>query len=191
MCRCQTGESGVEKMERFDFVVLLNKIPPEGQEVSFEIADPAKAGIELAVALEGPVVADFEIQRLGNEIQVEGTVRATARLQCSRCLAPFTYPVAGSVEATFAPPAKLVEGDHQHELAQDELEVEPLVQGGADLRGVIAEQIHLNLPLKPLCREDCPGICPHCGRPGAEGECGCAPSAGDSRWEALRKLKVP
>ncbi len=178
-------------MERFDFVVLLNKIPPEGQEVSYEIADPAKVGIAVAVPLEGPILADFEIQRRGNEIQVEGTVRARARLQCSRCLASFTFAVAGEVEAIFAPPAKLVEGDHQHELAQDELEVEPLVQGGADLRGVIAEQIHLNLPLKPLCRDDCPGICTYCGRPGADGECGCAPPAGDSRWEALRKLKVP
>lgn len=178
-------------MERFDFVVLLNKIPPEGLEISYEIANPAGAGIALAVPLEGPIVADFDIQRLGNEIQVTGTVRATARLQCSRCLAAFSYGVAGNVEAMFAPPAKLVEGDHQHELAQDELEVEPLVQGGADLRGVIAEQIHLNLPLKPLCREDCPGICPHCGRPGVDGGCGCAPTAGDSRWEALRKLKVP
>jgi len=178
-------------MERFDFIILLNKIPPEGQEVSFEIENPAGAGIDLAVPLEGPIVADFEIQRLGNEIQVEGTVRATARLQCSRCLAPFSYPVAGAVESNFAPPSKLAEGEHQHELGQDELEVEPLVGGGADLRGVIAEQIHLNLPLKPLCREDCPGICPHCGRPGADGACGCAPAAADSRWEALKKLKVP
>jgi uncharacterized protein len=99
--------------------------------------------------------------------------------------------VTGEVEATFAPQAKLAEGEHQHELAQDELEIQPLVGGGADLRGVIAEQIHLNLPLKPLCREDCPGICPHCGRPGADGACGCAPAAADSRWEALKKLKVP
>ena len=59
------------------------------------------------------------------------------------------------------------------------------------LRGVIAEQIHLALPLKPLCREDCPGICPRCGRPGAEADCGCAPVAGDPRWEALKKLTVP
>ena len=178
-------------MERADFVVLLNKIPPEGQEISFEIPQPAAAGIELAVPVEGPIVADFAIQRLGNDIQVEGTVRATVRLQCSRCLAAFPLAVNGEVEATFAPQAKVVEGDHQHELAQDELEVQPLVGGGADLRGVIAEQIHLNLPLKPLCREDCPGICPHCGRPGADGGCGCAPTAGDSRWEALKKLKVP
>jgi uncharacterized protein len=191
MCRCQASERGVDEMEHIDFVVLLNKIPPEGLECSYEIANPAAAGIELAVALEGPILADFEIQRLGNEIQVAGTVRATARLQCSRCLAPFSHPVAGEVDATFAPPAKLAEGDHQHELAPDELEVEPLVGGGADLRGVIAEQIHLNLPLKPLCREDCPGICPHCGRPGADGPCECAPAAADPRWEALRKLKVP
>jgi uncharacterized protein len=178
-------------MEHHDFVVFLNKVPPEGLESSFEIANPAGAGIELAVPLEGPIVADFEIERLGNELQVTGTVRATARLQCSRCLAPYTHDIAGSVDATFAPPAKLVEGDHQHELSPDELEVEPLVQGGADLRGIIAEQIHLNLPLKPLCREDCPGICPHCGRPGADGACGCAPAAVDSRWETLKKLKVP
>ena len=191
MCRRQGSESGVDEMERIDFVVLLNKIPPEGMESSYEIANPAGAGIQLAVPLEGPIVADFEIQRLGNEIQVTGAVRATVLLQCSRCLAPFAHAVAGNVDATFAPPAKLVEGDHQHELAQDELEVESLVQGGADLRGVIAEQIHLNLPLKPLCRDDCPGICPHCGRPGGDGTCGCAPTAGDPRWEALRKLKVP
>lgn len=184
------SEGGEKDMEHSDFIVVLNKIPPEGEEVSFEIANPAREGVELAVPLEGPIVADFEIQRLGNEIQVEGTVRATARLQCSRCLAPFSQPVGGEVAVTFAPPAKLAEGDHQHELTQDELEIQPLVQGGADLRGVIAEQIHLSLPLKPLCREDCPGICPHCGGAGADGSCGCAPAGADSRWEALKKLKV-
>ena len=191
MCRRRESESGVDEMERVDFVVLLNKIPPEGLEVSYEIANPAKAGIELAVPVEGPIVAEFRIERLGNEMQVEGTVRATARLQCSRCLAPFRHEVAGDVAVTFAPPAKVVEGDHQHELAQDELEVQPLVAGGADLRGVIAEQIHLALPLKPLCSEECRGICPHCGREAAAGACGCAPPAGDPRWEALKKLTVP
>ena len=42
-------------MERFDFIVLLNKIPPEGLESSYEIANPAGAGIDLAVPLEGPI----------------------------------------------------------------------------------------------------------------------------------------
>lgn len=178
-------------MERIDFIVLLSKVPPEGEVRSFGISRPSEAGIELAVPLEGPISAEFEIRRLGSELQVEGTVRATVRLQCSRCLAPFSFPVLGKVEAAFGPPAQVREAEHQHELAEDELEVEPLAGGGADLRGIIAEQIHLNLPLKPLCREDCPGICPRCGRPGGTADCGCAPAAGDPRWEALRKLTIP
>lgn len=175
-------------MEHSDFVVFLSKIPPEGLERSYEIADPAAAGIELAVPLGGPIRADFEIQRTGGEMRVEGTVRATVQLQCSRCLAPFPYQVSGEVDASYAPRPAVPEGDHHHELTEDELEVEPLVQGGADLRRVIAEQIHLNLPLKPLCREDCPGICQYCGRPAGEGRCDCTPATGDPRWEALRKL---
>lgn len=178
-------------MERIDFIVVLNKVPPEGEARSFEIVRPAESGIELAVPVEGPITAEFEIRRMGNELHVTGSVRATVRLQCSRCLAPFSFPVTGAVDAAFGPPAQVRDSEHQHELVEDELEVEPLVAGAADLRGVIAEQIHLNLPLKPLCREDCPGICPHCGRPGGSADCGCAPVAGDPRWEALRKLTIP
>ena len=178
-------------MEQSDFIVLLNKIPSEGLEREFEIANPAGAGIELSVPLEGPLHARFEIERLGGEIRVSGTVRAAVRLECSRCLAPFTLPVEGEVDAMFVPPSSAAEGEHQYELSASELDVQPLVQGGADLRSLIAEQIHLALPLKPLCRESCVGICPHCGREVAAGPCGCAPTAGDPRWEALKKLTVP
>ncbi len=177
-------------MEHSDFIVYLNKVPPEGLEFSFEIADPAKAGISLSVPLEGPIRADLSVQRIGNELRVDGAVRATLRLECSRCLASFPFPVDGEVGVSFAPRSTALDEEHQHELSADELEVEPLVQGAADLRGIIAEQIHLALPLKPLCSETCRGICPHCGREGA-GDCGCAPPAGDPRWTALRKLTVP
>ena len=133
-------------MEHSDFIVYLSKVPPEGLEFSLEIADPAKAGIELSVPLEGPIVAELGVQRLGNELRVDGTVRATVRLECSRCLTPFSFPVDGAVGVSFAPRSAALEGEHQHELKADELEVEPLVAGAADLRGVIAEQIHLAPP---------------------------------------------
>lgn len=178
-------------MEHSDFIVFLSKVPPEGLEREFEIANPAGAGIQLSVPLDGPVRAHFDIERLGSEIRVSGTVRAAVRLECSRCLAPFTLPLEGQVDVTFVPPSAVAEGEHQHELSAAELDVQPLVQGGADLRALIAEQIHLALPLKPLCREACGGICPHCGREAAAGPCGCAPPAGDPRWEALKKFTVP
>ena len=179
-------------MEHIDFIVYLNKLPPEGLELLFEIKDPVRAGIPICVPVAGPIRAQFDVQRLGNEIHVAGAVRTAVRLECSRCLAPFVLPIETDVDASFAPPSSVAPDDeHQHELSQDELEVEPLVQGGADLRGVIAEQIHLALPLKPLCSEDCRGICPHCGKEMAAGPCGCAPSGGDPRWEALKKITVP
>jgi uncharacterized protein len=170
----------------------LNKIPPEGLEISFEIEHPAKAGIDLGVRIDGPIRARFDVQRLESEIHVTGSVRAAVRLECSRCLAPFVLPVDSEVDVSFAPPSSVApEDEHQRELSQDELEVEALVGGGADLRGVVAEQIHLALPLKPLCSEDCRGICPHCGKEVAAGPCGCTPAGGDPRWEALKKLTVP
>jgi uncharacterized protein len=178
-------------MEHSDFVVLLNKIPPEGLEREFEIANPAAAGIELSVPLAAPIRAHFEVERLGNEIRVHGTVGTSVRLECSRCLAPFAHEVDADVDAMFAPQSKDEDEEHQHELAPDELEVQPLVEGGADLRGVIAEHIHLALPLKPLCRESCVGLCPRCGREAAAGHCGCEPAGVDPRWEALKKLTVP
>jgi uncharacterized protein len=185
------GKPGVENVEHSDFVVYLSKLPPEGLDLSFEIDDPARAGIDLDVPVEGRIRAHFDVQRLGGEVRVSGTVGAAVRLECSRCLAPFRLDIESEADVTFAPPAQAAGAEHQHELSPDELEIEPLVQGGADLRRVIAEQIHLALPLKPLCSEGCRGICPRCGKEAAHGDCGCAPAGGDPRWEALKKLTVP
>lgn len=176
-------------MDRNDFIVFLHKIPPEGLLLSWEIAGAREAGIVLDVPLEGPLSAEFRVERFGAEMRVSGTVRATAILECSRCLSPFPLPIDGRVEASFAPRAKQ-EGEESHELSEDDLEVEPLVGGATDLRTLIAEQIHLALPMKPLCSSGCRGICPRCGSDLVDGSCGCAPTGGDPRWEALKKLTI-
>ncbi len=176
-------------MEQSDFVVVLNRVPPEGLSLSFRVDDARSAGIDLAVPLAGPLEADLEVHRIDGELRVTGEVRATVRLECSRCLRPFTLPVRGAVDAVFASRAAVAaEGDR--ELDEEDLDVQPLEHGAADLRGVIAEQVHLAIPIKPLCSEQCRGICPHCGADLAGGPCGCAPLQGDPRWEALRKLSV-
>lgn len=177
-------------MEHNDFIVYLSKIPPEGLDLAFEIADPGKAGVELSVPVAGPIRACLDVQRFGKELRVSGSVEATLRLECSRCLAAFELPMLGEVAVSFAPRAVDTHEEHQHELSEEELDVLPLVQGGGDLRGVIAEQIHLAIPIKPLCSDDCRGLCPRCGRDPASGACGCAPAGADPRWEALGKLTI-
>jgi uncharacterized protein len=176
-------------MDRNDFVVFLHKIPPEGLLLSWEIAGAREAGITLDVPLDGPLSAEFRVERFGAEMRVSGSVRATAVLECSRCLRRFPLPIQGQVEVAFAPRAK-EEGEESHELSGEDLDVEPLVGGATDLRDLIAEQIHLALPMKPLCSPACRGICPRCGSEVADGSCGCAPAGGDPRWEALKKLTI-
>jgi uncharacterized protein len=177
-------------VEQSDFVVILNRLPPEGVELAIRVDDPARAGIELALPLDGPLEADLAVRRLEGELSVTGEVRATVLLECARCLRPFPLPVRGAVAAVFAPRAEAA-GEGDRELEGDDLEVQPLEHGAADLRAVIAEQVHLAVPIKPLCAEDCRGICPQCGADHAGGPCGCAAPPGDPRWEALRKLAVP
>jgi uncharacterized protein len=58
-----------------------------------------------------------------------------------------------------------------------------------DLRPLLIEQIQLNVPMKPLCRPDCAGICPTCGANLNAGSCGCATEEVDPRWKALEALK--
>ena len=54
---------------------------------------------------------------------------------------------------------------------------------------LVAEQVQLNLPTHPLCREDCRGLCPRCGANLNDGPCGCAEPPGDPRWAALAGLR--
>src|SRR5215210_5657637 len=54
---------------------------------------------------------------------------------------------------------------------------------------ILIEQLQLNIPMKPLCREDCQGLCPVCGADKNTGACSCAESSPDPRWAALAALK--
>ncbi|HQP29583.1 MAG TPA: DUF177 domain-containing protein, partial [Syntrophales bacterium] len=59
-----------------------------------------------------------------------------------------------------------------------------------DLDPIVYEQILLQIPLKILCREDCRGLCPHCGANLNDGPCRCPEEAVDGRFSALKKLKI-
>jgi uncharacterized protein len=73
------------------------------------------------------------------------------------------------------------------ELGPDDLNVEHFRGDRLDISHIIAEQISLALPMKPLCRADCSGFCPDCGASGSE--CQCKPQAVDLRFSALQELK--
>lgn len=74
------------------------------------------------------------------------------------------------------------------ELVEEDLGVISLVDPVLETRPIVIEQIHLGIPMKPLCREDCKGLCGTCGGDLNEGPCGCTP-AGDARLAKLAALR--
>ena len=117
-----------------------------------------------------------------------GSVSALLHLQCSRCLADFT--AAKDTDLNLVIRRGDVEIPLRDEREQPEADA-VLVKGSElDPGELIVQELLLNVPMKPLCREDCPGLCPHCGALKGSRECTC-PDDGpvDPRWEALARLK--
>ncbi|MCL6635690.1 MAG: DUF177 domain-containing protein [Peptococcaceae bacterium] len=125
----------------------------------------------------GPVRASFTVTNTGEMLRVEGTAAGELRLSCSRCLEPFTFPFEVALEENYIYSTGEAPGEAVP-FTGDFLDVTPEVQKG----------IIMALPMKALCREDCPGLCPGCGRRLAEGTCGCAGEDIDPRLAALKKL---
>ena len=78
----------------------------------------------------------------------------------------------------------------EHALEAEELGVVEVPEDGeVELRPLLLEQIQLNVPMKPLCRADCAGLCPTCGANLNEGPCGCQKDEIDPRWEGLKAFQ--
>ncbi len=113
-------------------------------------------------------------------IAVTGTVTAPWRGECRRCGGPVTGEVAARVRERYAPTGGTEADEEAYRLTGDELDLEPLVR----------DAVLLDLPLAPLCSEECQGLCPQCGANWNDGPCACPP-ASDPRWSALDVLRDP
>jgi uncharacterized protein len=115
-------------------------------------------------------------------------VTTTLELDCSRCLEAFTVPIDAKFDVLFLP-AGANTGDGEQEVAEEDLGVSFYKDDTIDLGEVLREQFYLALPMKPLCREDCRGLCPVCGRNRNRETCDCQTEWVDPRLDALRQLK--
>jgi uncharacterized protein len=154
----------------------LARGPVETQaEVAAE--DPLFSG--LGIALAEPVRVGGRLQATGEgRFYWHGTLRTVVAGECRRCLTPVSVPVAADIGALFA--ADVVDDPDAYPLPPHATEV--------DLRPAVREELALAAPGYVVCREDCRGLCPRCGKDLNAGPCGCGPAA-DPRWRALADLK--
>lgn len=133
---------------------------------------------------EGQV--EFRVTRPGGEkVQVEGHIRARFAAVCARCLEPAEVAVDEPYFMVFEPTAAAGSLPEELELNEADLSWETYSGPEIDLGVQVREQCLLAVPMRPLCREDCPGIDYGDREEPSEDE-----EAGDPRWKALAKLKV-
>lgn len=122
------------------------------------------------------------------EIRVRGEIWGEVEMLCARCLAPTRVPISCSMDLFYRPMTAIAR-DEEVAIGQAETEIGFYEGGGLELADVVQEQIAIELPMRSLCREDCRGICPLCGKNRNGEACACHESFADPRWEALRNWK--
>ncbi|MBZ5681199.1 MAG: DUF177 domain-containing protein [Acidobacteriia bacterium] len=122
------------------------------------------------------------------DIRLRGQLSAGFELSCARCLEPVAQDVKRDFELLYRP---LGTDAGRDELSVTDAEAEiGYYQGeGLLLEDVLREQVLLALPLKVTCREDCRGLCPHCGTNLNEQRCSCTAAIDDPRWSALKQIR--
>jgi DUF177 domain-containing protein len=122
------------------------------------------------------------------DIRLRGRLSAGLELQCARCLEPVRQDVKREFELLYRP---LGTDAGRDELSVTDAEAEiGYYQGdGLLLEDVLREQLLLALPLKVTCREDCKGLCPHCGKNLNQEQCSCSTEVEDPRWAALKDVR--
>lgn len=167
-------------------LIEVDKIPQEGLHI---VRDFEFLSVDLveedAVFLE-PAHAEVIVNRLGEEVWIKGQMNVRLSVICSRCLRPFEFPLDLTFDLIYLPEEL---DEIKEELEEEDINRLFYYNRQINLRDIILEQINLAFPLKPLCSEDCEGICPICGQVRREGRCQCLNDRTDPRLEKLKLLK--
>jgi uncharacterized protein len=135
-----------------------------------------------------PIALAFDIFKDKQQFRLVGTVKTTLELPCSRCLEPYTLPVDQRFDLRYQPHAQNT-GEGEREIEEDDLTTAFYENDEIDLGQLMREQFYLALPMKPLCSDDCKGLCPLCGANLNRATCDCKRDWEDPRLAALKQLK--
>ena len=122
------------------------------------------------------------------DIRLRGRLSTGLELQCARCLEPVKQDVEREFELLYRPLGADA-GRDELSVTAAEAEIGYYQGDGILLEDVLREQVLLALPLKVTCREDCKGLCPHCGKNLNEEQCSCSVPMEDPRWAALKEIR--
>ena len=138
---------------------------------------------------ESDVVVDLELESSSTGVIAHGTAKVAWTSACRRCLRPVSGVVVADIDESFSRGVQrsfAAQGDTAGEALS---ETELIVGDQIDFTLPVREAVLLAVPAAPLCRVDCPGLCPQCGADRATTTCACVIQTRDERWAALDALR--
>jgi len=172
--------------------IKAKDIPENGISLSFQDS-PSQWGMG-GVGGDGPTIqgdisGTLKITKHNErEFFLWGEVSAETRLECSRCLKKYVQSLRCEVHADYIPEVTMP-SEHEHELSRTDLNLYFYKGETVSLDEVVQNHLCLAIPMRPLCREDCRGLCPQCGRDLQdlnEDICFHTTESVDMRWSKLR-----
>jgi uncharacterized protein len=129
----------------------------------------------------------ISLERADDTLIVKGRILSTVRRACSRCMELFDKDLDVSFRSVFV--HESITGK-DIELKRDDLDFNLFHGDMFDIGQVVVEQVSLNMPVKPLCHDDCLGLCVRCGKNLNDGICSCRDESFDVRFEKLKNLHI-
>jgi DUF177 domain-containing protein len=161
----------------------LPRRPGSMRTVTRTVPAPADLRGELLGVLPGSdLVLDLRLESVSEGVLVSGTTRVTLTGECARCLDPLTCELEVDVQQLYVYPGNEIDADDEDD------EIGQLIDDCVDLEPALRDAVVLALPLAPVCREDCQGLCPDCGVRLEDVEPGHRHDRVDPRWAALGSI---
>ena len=164
-------------------IIDIDNLPQEGLKISDDFEFSSSELVEENTVFLEAVHADVIVKLTGEEVLITGRISTRVSLICSCCLSPYESRIDSRFDLVYLPEELEMAGD---QLDEDEIDRLFFYSRQIDLNDVILEQLNLTFPVRPLCSEDCQGICPVCGQIIKEGHCSCATDSADPRLEKFK-----
>jgi uncharacterized protein len=174
--------------------ILVDDIPESAREIKFlesieELNETFAKGKAGDFRFPSQVDVDIACYRSGREIFFRGSLHGRIDGICSRCLKDFCIPIEHGFDFVLSP-VPLGSAGATEELRREELGLSYYSGDEINLAPLIREQVMLALPTRPLCAEDCRGLCSGCGADLNYEACRCSHAADDPRMAFFRKLRI-
>jgi uncharacterized protein len=142
---------------------------------------------EMGFDCTGPITGKLEISNTGTLLIITGEIETKVAFECSLCLEQFTVPVKTEIEEEFKL-EKIGDAIQAIPVDEDDLNAGMVTHNILDVGELARQNLLVALPIQPICRPECKGLCPTCGENLNVGECTCPPPEHESPFAVLADL---